>query len=82
MLVILMKDVLCVLAGGEPDLGGALCFCLLCFLFFSPFFVLSVESPREHDSDTITAVDEVRKTRLTKTRRRRQTVASYQANYS
>ena len=39
MLVILMKDVLCVLAGGEPDLGGALCFCLLCFFFFFRLFL-------------------------------------------
>ena len=61
-----MKEVLCVLEGGEPALGGVLLFFIffVWFVFFVVFCVVCRVSPRGGgDSDTNTAVDEARKTR-------------------
>ena len=78
--LIVLKHLSCVLLGGEPDVGCVFGFSLFCFVIFCRWclvlffvFLLSIASPGEHDSDTTTAVDEVRKTRLTRAGRRRQT---------
>ena len=77
-LTLRVKEVLFVLVGGEPVLGGAL---LIGIFYLFPFVrflcccvfyqVVPVAShPRGHDSETTTAVDEVGKTRLAKEGRR------------